>query len=153
MVTRKSESRASGHDWPESKGRPSAVGSWIRMAVFALGTCLAGTACGSGGSTAGEMGNQSMTSSSLVGVWTLDFQWSGRTSGVLILIISPDQTCQQLSGPGVSATSGTVSVSGNTATWVLEDGTTWSGTTSGNTIAGTMINSSGGMGVFNGTDE
>jgi hypothetical protein len=112
------------------------------VAIFMMGTALMGTAC---------VGNE-ITESNVVGTWTVDFEWAGRTPGVLSLVVTPNLACQQLAGPGVGATTGTISVANNDIKWVMEDGTSWSGTgTSSTTMSGSMTSSSGNTGTFNAT--
>jgi hypothetical protein len=94
-----------------------------------------------------------ITQSSVVGKWTLSFQWQGRTPGVLTIVNLADQTAQMPGGqPGGPTTtvSGTTFVNGNEFTWVFPgDGSTWSGTAaSGTIISGTMVNSAGNTGTW-----
>ncbi len=84
------------------------------------------------------------------GSWAVNFQWSGRTPGALTLDIS-GSSVQQLSGPGVSAANGSISVFGHEFTWTLSDGSTWKGavdSTCTSIAAGSMTSSTGNPGTF-----
>jgi hypothetical protein len=112
-----------------------------------------GTTGTSGGSTgsSGNSGNGPSTSNcDADGTWGVDFQWSGRTPDTLTLDIS-GTSVDQLSGPGVGAATGTISVNGEQLTWTLSDGSTWTGNAGANCTditAGTMVSSAGILGSF-----
>jgi hypothetical protein len=84
------------------------------------------------------------------GTWAVNFQWAGSGSGRLNIEVVADGTARILAGSGVSATTGTYSVNGDTITWSFADGSTFSGstTTSCSIAAGTMKNTAGDMGTF-----
>ena len=84
------------------------------------------------------------------GTWDVSFQWSGRTPGQLVLVVSNGKV-QQLTGPGVGAATGTLSTSGDDLTWKLSDGSTWTGladATCDDIAMGSMTSSSGNNGTF-----
>ncbi len=123
----------------------------------ALSNCIsAGSNSGNGSSNmsnAGNAGRGSIVDCNADGTWNLSFQWSGRNPGALVLDIS-GTSVDQLAGPGVSSATGTISVNGSQLTWVLSDGSTWTGNagTSCNDITeGTMTSSTGNPGRFTGT--
>ena len=132
------------------------IKSNMAIVVVVTGAALFGAACGapSAQSPSTQDASPAPEPESLAGTWQISFEWAGRTPGELTLVVAGDQTCQQLSGPGVGATTGTASVTGDDATWVLEDGSTWSGVVmSSASISGTMKSAAGNVGTFNGTKE
>jgi hypothetical protein len=121
-----------------------------RFALFVAAISVATAGCGgpSWPSLAPRTAAPSETFN-FVGTWHLSFQWTGLNPGELTLVVADDGTCRQLAERGVSAAAGTYSVKGDEVRWVLDDGTTWTGTaTSDANIAGTMSDSSGKTGVF-----
>ena len=107
--------------------------------------------CGDDSSSSGSQ----ITKNDLVGTWTVSFQWSGRSPGVLTLVINSDFTYSTPAGPGVGASSGTLSITinGNNITMVesgpSSEGTTWIGTaTSSTRFAGTWQGANGNTGTF-----
>jgi hypothetical protein len=95
-----------------------------------------------------------ITQSSVVGKWTLNFQWQGRTPGVLAVVLLPDQTAVipggQPGGPSLIVP-GTTSVSGAHVTWTFpaDNNSTWSGqATSSTSLSGTMVNGTGNSGTW-----
>ncbi len=96
--------------------------------------------------------NNSITESSVVGTWTLVYQWRGRTPGVLTVLNFPDQTCLVPSGQNGGPTAivtGTTTVNGNQFTWVWSEGSSWTGKATSNTnLSGTMVNNSGNSGTW-----
>lgn len=133
--------------------RPYAeVVNMVRKAfVAALFALVPVSACGSSSSGSSPL----ITQDSAAGNWTLAFQWPGRYPGVLKLVNHSDQTCMAPGGqPGDSAqdTYGSWSVNGNTLTWSWSD-STWTGdATSATTVSGTMTNTKGSTGNFNGCE-
>jgi hypothetical protein len=85
-----------------------------------------------------------LTSSSVVGSWTLHFQWSRRSQGKLDLVNYADGTFLfpgGQPGDGASDVHGTWSISGNgdEIAWVMEDGTVWlGGIASSTSVTGSM---------------
>ncbi len=96
--------------------------------------------------------NNSITQSSVVGTWTLNYQWQGRTPSVLTVLNFPDQTCLVPSGQNGGPTAivtGTTTVSGNQFTWLWSEGSSWTGkATSSTNLSGTMVNNSGNSGTW-----
>jgi hypothetical protein len=102
-------------------------------------------------STNGDSMTESSGGCSATGTWYAHFQWSGRTPADLTFVVASDRSVEQPSAPGVTPASGTVSVSGQTLTFVLSDGSTWTGSADascGFIAAGTMKSSTGNPGAF-----
>jgi hypothetical protein len=96
-----------------------------------------------------------ITQASVVGCWTLNFQWKDRTPGTLTVINFADQTClipSDQAGGSEYIVTGITNVVGNQFTWTFYNGSsteTYSGEATANTqIAGTMSNNSGNSGSW-----
>ncbi len=132
--------------------RTRAVGAIV---VMVLEACSSGGGGGGGGSGSSSSGattpGPSGSDCSAVGTWHSHFQWNGRTPGDLALVVSAGNSVQIPSAPGVSAATGTASVSGKEISWKMSDGSTMTGTADATCSVitdGTMKSASGTVGQF-----
>lgn len=104
--------------------------------------------------TATKVGTAFMTAANLAGDWTVDFQWSGRTPGQLLVTCDGAGACKipggQAGGPKTDD-NGTATVSGNQVTLKFSNATHLGVATSDAVVWGYMDSTDGNTGIWTAT--